>query len=66
MVNWAKSSVYFGKRILNSRQNYIVSTIGMRMGSIPFFVAGVPLFFDAPKLAYFHNILDKIMARFPV
>ncbi|KAK3222074.1 hypothetical protein Dsin_009099 [Dipteronia sinensis] len=44
LVNWGKSSIYFGSSVSPSRNGRLQSLVGMQIGQLPFFYLGVPLF----------------------
>ena len=59
-INWNKSSVYFGKGISRSSQHFILNTLAIKEGEMPFYYLGVPLFMGAPRNHYFLGIYEKI------
>ncbi|KAL6190669.1 hypothetical protein ACLB2K_037063 [Fragaria x ananassa] len=63
IINRAKSSVFISKHI-QRRQQSIVSSLGMKLGSTPFTYLGVPIFRGKPRSSYFQPITDKIRVRF--
>ncbi|KAI9200065.1 hypothetical protein LWI28_002180 [Acer negundo] len=64
LVNWGKSSIYFGSSISPSRIGSLQSLVGMQIGQLLFSYLGVPLFRDKPRKAVLRPIADKILSKF--
>ncbi|KAI9187216.1 hypothetical protein LWI28_025626 [Acer negundo] len=64
LVNWGKSSIYFGSSISPSRIGSLQSLVGMQIGQLPFSYLGVPLFWGKPRKAVLRPIADKILFKF--
>ena len=64
LVNWGKSSIYFGSSISPSRIGSLQSLVGMQIGHLPFSYLGVPLFQGKPRKAVLRPIADKILSKF--
>ncbi|KAK2664738.1 hypothetical protein Ddye_003312 [Dipteronia dyeriana] len=64
LVNWGKSSNYFGSSVSPFRIGRLQSLVGMQIGRLPFSYLGVPLFQGKPKKSVLQPITDKILSRF--
>ncbi|KAI9198283.1 hypothetical protein LWI28_012969 [Acer negundo] len=64
LVNWGKSSIYFGSSISPSQIGSLQSLVGMQTGQLPFSYLGVPLFRGKPRKAVLQPIADKILCKF--
>ncbi|KAK1549712.1 hypothetical protein Q3G72_006607 [Acer saccharum] len=64
LVNWGKSSIFFGSSISPSRIGSLHSLVGMQIGQLPFSYLGVPLFRGKPRKAVLRPIADKILSKF--
>ncbi|KAI9199991.1 hypothetical protein LWI28_001193 [Acer negundo] len=64
LVNWGKSSIYFGSSISFSRIGSLQSLVGMQIGQLPFSYLGVPLFRGKPRKVVLRPIADKILSKF--
>ncbi|KAI9198847.1 hypothetical protein LWI28_023034 [Acer negundo] len=64
LVNWGKSSIYFGSSISPSQIGSLQSLIGMQIGQLPFSYLGVPLFRGKPRKAVLRHIANKILSKF--
>jgi ribonuclease HI len=64
LVNWGKSSIYFGSSVSPSRIGSLQSLVGMQIGQLPFSYLGVPLFRGKPRKAVLQPIADKILSKF--
>ncbi|KAK2638786.1 hypothetical protein Ddye_026581 [Dipteronia dyeriana] len=64
LVNWGKSSIYFGSAVSPSQIGRLQSLVGMQIGRLPFSYLGVPLFRGKPKKSVLQPIADKILSKF--
>ncbi|KAK2650013.1 hypothetical protein Ddye_017502 [Dipteronia dyeriana] len=64
LVNWSKSSIFFGSSISLARISSLQSLVGMQIGRLPFSYLGVPLFRGKPRKAILMPITDKIFSKF--
>ena len=62
LVNPQKSSI-FSESISNRRLSQIASSLGFKIGSLPFTYLGVPIFRGKPKKSYFQPIADKFKLK---
>ncbi|KAK3193272.1 hypothetical protein Dsin_024582 [Dipteronia sinensis] len=64
LVNWSKSSIFFGSSISPARISSLQSLVGMQIGRLPFCYLGVPLFRGKPRKFVLMPIADKILSKF--
>ncbi|KAK2646289.1 hypothetical protein Ddye_021484 [Dipteronia dyeriana] len=64
LVNWGKSSIYFGSSVSLSRIGKLQSLVGMQIGRLLFSYLGVQLFLGKPKKSVLQPIADKILSKF--
>ncbi|KAK3222075.1 hypothetical protein Dsin_009100 [Dipteronia sinensis] len=64
LVNWSKSSIFFGSSISPARISSLQSLVGMQIGRLPFSYLRVPLFQGKPYKSVLMPIADKILSKF--
>ncbi|KAK2642188.1 hypothetical protein Ddye_023951 [Dipteronia dyeriana] len=64
LVDWIKSSIFFGSSISPARISCLQSLVGIQIGRLPFSYVGVPLFQGKPKKAILMPIAYKILSKF--
>ncbi|KAK3221824.1 hypothetical protein Dsin_008849 [Dipteronia sinensis] len=64
LVNWSKSSIFFGFSVSPARISSLQSLVGMQIGRLSFYYLGVPLFRGKPRKSVLMPIADKILSKF--
>ncbi|KAK3189548.1 hypothetical protein Dsin_029109 [Dipteronia sinensis] len=64
LVNWSKSSIFFGSSVSPAWISSLRSLVGMQIGQLPFSYLGVPLFQGKPRKSVLMPIADKILSKF--
>ncbi|KAI9160260.1 hypothetical protein LWI28_006684 [Acer negundo] len=64
LVNYGRSSIYFGSFVSLFRISSLQSLVGIQIGQLPFYYLGVTLFRGKPQKAVLRPIADKILSKF--
>ena len=65
LVNWSKSSIFFGTSVSSTRICSLQSLVGIQIGRFPFSYLGVPLFRGKARKSILMPITNKILSKFP-
>ncbi|KAK3221689.1 hypothetical protein Dsin_008714 [Dipteronia sinensis] len=64
LVNWSKSSIFFGSSVSPARISSFQFLVGMQIGRLPFSYLGVPICRGKPRKSVLMPIADKILSKF--
>ncbi|KAK3193002.1 hypothetical protein Dsin_024312 [Dipteronia sinensis] len=64
LVNWSKSSIFFGSLVSPAQISSLQSLVEMQIGRLPLSYLGAPLFRGKPRKSVLMPIADKILSKF--